>query len=164
MSSATELSQPLVAVPDSGARQVSQPSRDTRQRRSSSSSEQPRLTVVDRPRSHRMPMLFGLVAVVVLVVMFGFAAFHSQMASTQYELERIERELTLEQERLVDLQIQLDELNSPAQIERLARGALGMVDPSTPVDVVVDESVVAEVAERAANSAVSGSFPAAGQR
>ncbi|MCP3933912.1 MAG: hypothetical protein GY708_00920 [Actinomycetia bacterium] len=94
-------------------------------------------------------MIVGLVAVAILVVMFGFAAFHSQMATTQYQLEAVEVDLVLEQERIHDLQIQLDELNSPAQIERLARGVLGMVDPDVPTDVIVDESILVEVSDLA---------------
>lgn len=161
MSIATEYSQPFdAAVPQTRPGPApSRPASPTPSGRQRPRREQPPLRLVSPSRSHRLPMLFGLVAVAVLAVMFGFAAFHSQMASTQYELEEVQRELSLEHERLVDLQIQLDELNSPAQIERLARGALGMVDPSTPVDVVVDESLVAEVADasRLADGGSAGS-------
>ncbi len=107
----------------------------------------PRLTVVPPSRPHRLPVILGMVAVAILTVMFGFAAFHAQMAEAQYRLESVEVDLALEQERIHDLEIQLGELNSPAQIERKARGILGMVDPITPIDVIVDESVLVEVSD-----------------
>ncbi len=109
----------------------------------------PRLHVVPPARPHRVPLVIGLVVVSVLTVAFGFAVFHSQMAATQYKIETVERELRLENERLADLQIQVQEYNSPAVIERLARGVIGLVDPATPIDLVVPDEVLAAVARTA---------------
>ncbi len=104
-----------------------------------------RLQVVPPARPHRVPLVVGLVAVSLLVVAFGFAAFHSQMAATQYEIERVERELRLESERLSDLQFQLETNNSPASVERWARGVFGLVDPDAPIDLVVSDATLAEI-------------------
>ncbi|NOX31512.1 MAG: hypothetical protein GXP35_15920 [Actinobacteria bacterium] len=93
-----------------------------------------------------MPLVIGVFVVALLGVAFGFAVFHSQMAATQYKLETVERELRLETERLADLQIQVQEYNSPAVIERLARGVIGLVDPATPIDLVVPDEALAAVA------------------
>ena len=93
-----------------------------------------------------------MVVVSLLTVAFGFAAFHSQMAATQYQLETVERELRLENERLADLQIQVQEFNSPAVIERWARGVIGLVDPAEPIDLVVPDEVLADVARTGAKA------------
>ena len=67
------------------------------------------------------------------------------MASAQYDLEKVELELELEQARLVDLEYQIEQLNSPRKVEQLARGALGMIDPAHPVDLDVEATLLAEV-------------------
>jgi len=112
----------------------------------------PRLHVVPPARPHRVPLVIGLIVVSVLTVAFGFAVFHSQMAATQYKIETVERELRLENERLADLQIQVQEYNSPAVIERLARGVIGLVDPTKPIDLVVPDEVLAAVARTAVDT------------
>ena len=104
-----------------------------------------RLTVVPAARPHRVPFVVGVVMTALILVAFGFAAFHTALAETQYDLEQVERELQLDQQRLADLQFQLVEYNSPAEIELLARGVLGLVDPEIPVDLVVSEELMAEV-------------------
>jgi len=80
-----------------------------------------------------------------IVALFGLAAFHNLMASAQYDLEKVELELDLEQARLVDLGFQIQQLNSPRKVEQLARGALGMIDPVDPVDLDVEAALLAEV-------------------
>jgi len=98
-----------------------------------------------------------VVAGAVVVALFGLAAFHNLMASAQYDLEKVELELELEQARLVDLGYQIEQLNSPRKVEKLARGALGMIDPLAPVDLDVDSALLAEVnTAKAALSAVAG--------
>lgn len=104
-----------------------------------------RLTVVPAARPHRVPFLIGVVLTALVLVAFGFAAFHTALAETQYELEQVERELQLDRQRLESLQFQLDEFNSPAKIEQSARGILGLVDPEDPVDLVVSDELLAEV-------------------
>lgn len=100
------------------------------------------VTAVSKRRTS--PVL--LVAVgAAIVALFGLAAFHNLMASAQYDLEKVELELDLEQARLVDLGFQIQQLNSPRKVEQLARGALGMIDPVDPVDLDVEAALLAEV-------------------
>lgn len=117
----------------------------------------PKLTVVPAARPHRVPFIIGLILTGLILVAFGFAAFHSQMAETQYDLEQVERDLALDTQRLESLRFQLEELNSPAEIELLARGVIGLVDPESPVDLVVADELLAEVAEV---GSTDGSAPA----
>ena len=100
--------------------------------------------VVQTPRKRTSPILL-LTAATVIVALFGLAAFHNLMATAQYDLEHVERELELEQARLVNLEFQIESLNSPGSIEQLARGALGMIDPDRAVDLAVQPTLLAEV-------------------
>ena len=80
-----------------------------------------------------------------IVALFGLAAFHNLMASAQYDLEKVELELDLEQARLVDIGFQIQQLNSPRKVEQLARGALGRIDPADPVALDVEAALLADV-------------------
>lgn len=100
--------------------------------------------VAPKSRRRRSPALM-VVAATVIVALFGLAAFHNLMAGAQYDLERLERELDLEQARLVDLEFQIEQHNAPGSIELLARGALGMIDSPDAVDLVVQSDLLAEV-------------------
>jgi len=103
-----------------------------------------------KPRGRGVSPLLWVGALTVAVALFGLAAFHNFMATAQYDLERLEQELELEQSRLVDLEYEVEQLNSPAKIESLARGVLGMTDPGEAVDIVVSAGVLAEI-QTAAN-------------
>jgi hypothetical protein len=106
--------------------------------------------VVPEQRRRTSPVLL-LVAGTVIVALFGLAAFHNLMASAQYDLERVERELELEQARLVDLDFQIQKRNAPGEVEKLARGVLGMIDPSDAVDLNVTPALLAEVQTASTN-------------
>lgn len=119
----------------------------------------PHLRLVTREgRRRRTSPVLALVALTVIAALFGLAAFHNLMATAQYDLERLERELELEQARLVDLEYQVEQLNAPGKVEQLARGALGMIDPTDAVDLVVDPALLAEVhlADAASREAAPG--------
>ena len=113
------------------------------------------LQLVRVNEKRRTPPVLFIGALIVVIALFGLAAFHNVMAGAQYKLEGLERELDLEQARLIDLEFQVEKLNSPATVELLARGVLGMVDPSETVDVVVTSQLLAEV-QVAANGQTLG--------
>jgi len=129
---------------------------DTSNRVAAPTERPPHLRVVGEPKKSKRgvaPTLW-IGALTVAVALFGLAAFHNFMATAQYDLERLELQLELEQVRLVDLEFEVEQLNSPAKVESLARGVLGMTDPGEAVDIVVPVGVLAEV-QTAANELTS---------
>jgi len=90
----------------------------------------PELHVVDdaqRRRQRRIRftvMLFGLVTVVSLLVA---VAFHVELAESQMQLDRLNRETATAQQRYQELRLQVAELASPERIIDTAKKKLGMV-------------------------------------
>jgi len=115
-----------------------------------------RLVRESKPRRRGVSPLLWIGALTVAVALFGLAAFHNFMATAQYDLERLEQELEVEQSRLVDLEYEVEQLNSPAKVESLARGVLGMTDPGEAVDIVVSASVLAEIQTSANDQETTG--------
>lgn len=126
------------------------PDKDGRADAAANRSDHLHLVRETKPRRRGLSPLLWIGALIVAVALFGLAAFHNFMATAQYDLERLELELELEQSRLVDLEFEVEQLNSPAKVESLARGVLGMTDPGEAVDIVVLAGVLAEV-QTAAN-------------
>lgn len=79
--------------------------------------------------------VFGVLA---LAVLLGLALFHSALAEGQYQLSQLERDMAAERQMVVELQFELETLNSPGEVELVARGVLGLVEATNPVDLVVD--------------------------
>ena len=106
----------------------------------------PRLTVV--PRRRRTARLVACAAFFVSSVMLGAAAFSTQLARRQVELDQIDSQIRVARNDFNDLRRQRAELRSP---ERLANGgaALGM-RASTDTDFVeIAPEVIAAVQQSA---------------
>ena len=104
------------------------------------------LTVV--PRRRRTARLVTVAAFFVSCLMLGAAAFQTQLARRQVELDQVDRQIRAARADFNDLREQRAELRSP---QRLATSgaALGMRAASKTEFVSIDPSVVAEVQQSA---------------
>ena len=106
----------------------------------------PQLTVV--PRRRRTARLVALAAFLVSLLMLGAAAFQTQLARRQVELDRIDRQIRTARTDFNTLRSQRSELRSP---ERLATSgaALGMTAATKTEFIEIAPEVVAEVQQSA---------------
>jgi len=106
----------------------------------------PQLTVV--PRRRRTARLVTFSAFLITSLMLGAAAFQTQLARRQVELDRIDRQIRVARTTFNDLRQQRAELRSP---ERLATSgaSLGMRAASKTEFVDIAPEVVAEVQQSA---------------
>ena len=106
----------------------------------------PQLTVV--PRRRRTARLVTCAAFFVSCVMLGAAAFQTQLARRQVELDRIDGQIRTARNEFNDLRRQRAELRSP---ERLATSgaALGMRSAIKTEFIEIAPEVVAEVQQSA---------------
>jgi hypothetical protein len=88
----------------------------------------------------RVVGLTTVLGVVALAVLLGLALFHSALAEGQYRLSQVDAEVEAQRQRAVELQFELETLNSPSAVELVAHGVLGLVSASEPTDLVVDPS------------------------
>lgn len=106
----------------------------------------PQLTVV--PRRRRTARLVALAAFLISSLMLGAAAFQTQLARRQVDLDRIDRQIRTARTDFNTLRSQRSELRSP---ERLATsgGALGMTAATKTEFIEIAPEVVAEVQQSA---------------
>ena len=104
------------------------------------------LTVV--PRRRRTARVVTVAAFFVSCLMLGAAAFQTQLARRQVDLDRIDRQIRTARTEFNDLREQRAELRSP---ERLATtgAALGMRAAMKTEFINIDPAVVAEVQQSA---------------
>jgi cell division protein FtsL len=95
---------------------------------------------VDRERNREMWRSVTLGVFLVTVLLFS-AWQHFELLRHGYRLEQVQRERAAEEEINRHLRLEIETLRSPARIERLATGRLGMVPPG-PDDAAVIERVV----------------------
>lgn len=81
-----------------------------------------------------------------LLILMGLAVFHSVLADGQYRLSRLERDINAERQRMVELQYELETLNTPMEVELMAEGILGLVSASEPIDISVSTTFIAATA------------------
>jgi cell division protein FtsL len=92
-----------------------------------------------RQRELRRSLLVGAVLVGVLL----FSAWqHFELLRYGYEIERLQRERAAEEEINRHLRLEIEALEAPARIERLAIERLGLVAPG-PGETIVIERVAA---------------------
>ena len=95
---------------------------------------------VDRERHLEMWRSVGVGVFLVAVLLFS-AWQHFELLRHGYRIEQMQKERTAEEEINRHLRLEIDTLRSPARIERLATGRLGMVAPGDG-DATVIERVV----------------------
>jgi cell division protein FtsL len=79
---------------------------------------------------------------VFLVAVFLFSAWqHFELLRHGYRIEQMEKERAAQEEINRHLRLEIDTLRSPARIERLATGRLGMVAPAS-TDATIIERVM----------------------
>ncbi len=84
----------------------------------------PALAVV--PRRRRWPALLAALAwSLVFLGLLGAAVFHTQLAERQLQLDRLDRQVTVERERFDELRYERAELRSPVRLAAAASD-LGM--------------------------------------
>jgi cell division protein FtsL len=95
---------------------------------------------VDRERNRELWRSVALGVFLVLVLLFS-AWQHFELLRHGYRLEQMQKERAAAEEINRHLRLEIETLRSPARIERLATGRLGMVAPG-PDDTSVIERVV----------------------
>ena len=106
----------------------------------------PQLTVV--PRRRRTARLVAVAAFFASSVMLGAAAFQTQLARRQVDLDRVDRQIRAARNDFSDLRSQRAELRSPARL--VASGsALGMTSVSKTEFIDISPEVIAEVQQSA---------------
>jgi cell division protein FtsL len=79
---------------------------------------------------------------VFLVAVLLFSAWqHFELLRHGYEIERLQRERAAEEEVNRHLRLEIEALEEPARIDKIARETLHLVDPS-PAETIVIERVV----------------------
>ena len=92
---------------------------------------------IDRERHVEMWRSVGVGAFLVAVLLFS-AWQHFELLRHGYRIEQMQKERAIEQEITRHLKLEIDTLRSPARIERLATGRLGMVAPAADDASVIE--------------------------
>lgn len=111
------------------------------------SAPRPQLTVVV-PRRRRNARLVAFCAFIATSLMLGAAAFQTQLARRQVELDQVDRQIRAARNDFNDLRSQRAELRSP---DRLAASgaALGMTSAGKTEFIDIAPEVIAEVQQSA---------------
>jgi hypothetical protein len=105
-----------------------------------------KLTVV--PRRSRNARLLAIAAFFATSLMLGAAAFQTQLARRQVELDRIDRQIRVASNDFNDLRSQRAELRSPARLAA-SGSVLGMTSGSKTEFLDIAPEVIAEVQQSA---------------
>jgi hypothetical protein len=105
-------------------------------------SPRPQLTVV--PRRRRNARLVAVAAFFASCLMLGAAAFQTQLARRQVELDRVDRQIRVAQNEFNDLRSQRADLRSPNRLAA-SGSVLGMTSASKTEFMEISPQVVAEV-------------------
>jgi cell division protein FtsL len=89
-----------------------------------------------------------VVCTLIAVAMAGAAAFQTQLAQRQVQLDRIESEIQAARQQYEQLRRERAELRSPARLSEVAQ-SMGMVPASANGFMVISAEVVATVRESA---------------
>ncbi len=106
----------------------------------------PKLTVV--PRRRRTARLVAFAAFFASSLMLGAAAFQTQLASRQVELDLVDRQIRQARNNFNDLRSQRADLRSPARLAA-SGSVLGMTSATRTEFVEIAPEVVAEVQQSA---------------
>ena len=97
-----------------------------------------------QPRGRRVTHLAVVASAVIGLAMLGAAAFQTQLADRQVELDRLDREIRSSREQYEVLRRQRAELRSPERLGQIA-AANGMIPARTSTVVPIGADVVAAV-------------------
>jgi hypothetical protein len=106
----------------------------------------PQLAVV--PRRRRTARLITVAAFFASMLMLGAAAFQTQLARRQVELDRVDRQIRIVKADFNNLRAQRAELRSPARLAA-SGSVLGMATAIKTDFITIDPEVVAAVQESA---------------
>jgi hypothetical protein len=108
----------------------------------------PRLQLAVVPRRRRTARLVGVAAFFASSLMLGAAAFQTQLARRQVELDRVDRQIRIVKADFNNLRAQRAELRSPARLAA-SGSVLGMGNATKTDTLTIDPEVVAEVQQSA---------------
>src|SRR6476646_3460210 len=92
---------------------------------------------VDEARQRQLWRSMGIGLFLVAVLLFS-AWQHFELLRHGYRIEQMQKERAAEEEINRHLRLEIDTLRSPARIERLATGRLGMVTPKADDATVIE--------------------------
>jgi cell division protein FtsL len=98
---------------------------------------------VDEARQRELWKSVGVAGFLVLVVLFS-AWQHFELLRHGYQIERLQREKTAEEETDRRLRLEIETLKSPKRIEKLATERLHLVTPSADDAVVIERVLPAD--------------------
>lgn len=121
-----------------------QPRTATTARRSARAAAAPRLTLVTPPpRSRRY--IVAMVALITMAV-FGSVSLNAMAAEQSFAAKELDAEVRELKLRTDELTVEIARLESPDRIRAVAAKHLGMVSPTQPGYLVVDDSTSAAFA------------------
>jgi cell division protein FtsL len=85
-----------------------------------------------------------LVGTLLVVIVLGSAWEHFEVIRYGYRIERMQQQITAEQEQRQQLRLQIQTLRSPQRIERLATAELNLKHPSAEDTVILERVVPTE--------------------
>lgn len=101
--------------------------------------ERPDLRVVEAPRRRlRVGLVSTLLLATLFAGLFALAAMHSLVVQAQFELDRIDQQVTARQDQIDARRVEVAVLESPAAIVAAA-DELGMVSPDDVVHLESDD-------------------------
>jgi hypothetical protein len=108
----------------------------------------PRTQLAVVPRRRRTARIVGVAAFFASLLMLGAAAFQTQLARRQVEIDRVDRQIRIVKADFNNLRAQRAELRSPARLA--ASGSVLGMGTATKTDfVTIDPEVVATVQQSA---------------
>jgi len=108
----------------------------------------PRAQLAVVPRRRRAARLVGVAAFFASSLMLGAAAFQTQLARRQVDIDRIDRQIRIVKADFNNLRAQRADLRSPARLAA-SGSVLGMGSASKTDFITIDPEVVAEVQQSA---------------
>jgi cell division protein FtsL len=98
---------------------------------------------VDERKQRELLSMFGIGAVLVLVVMFD-AWQHFEHIRHGYEIDALQKALAAEDDVRRHLKLEIETLRAPQRVERIALTRLGMVAPKSGDAIVLERVLPAE--------------------
>ncbi|MFN2526643.1 MAG: hypothetical protein ABR505_10365 [Actinomycetota bacterium] len=94
--------------------------------------------LIKREKPRRVAPVFIAGTICAVAVVFGVLLEQVVLAQSAFKMERLRQRIAVEEARGEELMLEAATLDSPARIERFARGILGMVPPERIEYVVAD--------------------------